>query len=307
MSAHRSNQLSNKHNFKKKKRLGAYPYVSVVFSITLALFVVGVLGLLIIHSQKLSKLIKENIEVQVYLKKDISEQQRIKVRKLLEQYEFVAKDDTGAPRISYVSKDEAAKTFIEETGEDFVSFLGENPLRDVYLIHIDPEHQTEDEMRTINETLAGIGGVFEVEYVENLIHAINSNVSKISIVLLAFAAILVLVVIILINNTIKLALFSQRFLIRSMQLVGATSNFIRKPFLIRSVMNGLAGGIIASGLLYLLSEYAYTRIEDLALLKDTEFMLLLFGVLLTLGLILGFFSTLRSINKYLKLTLDELY
>ena len=92
-----------------------------------------------------------------------------------------------------------------------------------------------------------------------------------------------------------------------MQLVGATSNFIRKPFLIRSVMNGLAGGIIASGLLYLLSEYAYTRIEDLALLKDTEFMLLLFGVLLTLGLILGFFSTLRSINKYLKLTLDELY
>jgi cell division transport system permease protein len=278
-----------------------------VFSITLALFVVGVLGLLIIHSQKLAKLIKENIEVQVYLKKNISESQKIKVLKTLGQYDFVAKDETGSPRVAFISKETAAKNFIEETGDDFVTFLGENPLRDVYLINIDPEHQTEEELAEIAVTLAGISGVFEVEYVKNLVHAINKNVSKISIVLLGFAVILVLVVIILINNTIKLALFSQRFLIRSMQLVGATSGFIRKPFLIRSVLHGLIGGVIAAVLLYGLSEYAYSQVEDLDLLKDTNFMLLLFTVLLILGVVLGFFSTLRSINKYLKLTLDELY
>jgi cell division transport system permease protein len=136
---------------------------------------------------------------------------------------------------------------------------------------------------------------------------IDLAISKISIVLLAFASILVIVVIILINNTIKLALFSQRFLIRSMQLVGATNGFIRRPFLLRSAAHGVLGALIASLLLYALSEYAYERIDDLVLLKDPEAMLILFSSLLTSGFILGLLSTWRSVNKYLKLTLDELY
>ena len=245
--------------------------------------------------------------MQVYLDKDISDAQRIKVLKRLEQFEFVGKDEEGIPKISFISKEDAAQNFINETGEDFVSFLGENPLRDVYLINIDPDFQTEQGMVDIETTLAGITDVFEVEYVENLVGTINSNISKISLVLIAFAAILVIVVIILINNTIKLALFSQRFLIRSMQLVGATNGFIRRPFLIRSAMHGILAGLIASLLLFLLSEYAYERIDDLILLKDQDLMLVLFAGLLFVGLVLGLASTWRSVNKYLKLTLDELY
>ncbi len=291
----------------RKKRLGAYPYISVVFSITLALFMLGALGMLAIHSKKLTTLIQENVEMQVYLRKNISDAQRIKIRKLLEGYDFVAKDEYGTAKIAYVAKEEAAKTFIAETGENFVEFLGENPLRDVFIIHISEQHQTEAEMAAIAQTLQGLNGVFEVEYVENLVQAINRNVAKISLILGGFALILIIVVIVLINNTIKLALFSQRFLIRSMQLVGAKSSFIRRPFLWRSVLHGVVSALLASALLFMLAEYAYSRVAELQLLKDNNLMLALVGILVVLGASIGFFSSLRSVNKYLKLSLDELY
>ena len=279
----------------------------MVFSITLALFMVGALGLLAIHSRKLTRLIQENVAMQVYLKKDISAATRLKIRKLLEGYDFVAKDREGHARIEFISRDDAARQFIAETGEDFVKFLGENPLRDVYIIHIAEPYQTEDNMAEIATTLQQVKGVYEVEYVENLVQAINRNVTKAALILGGFAVILLLVVVVLINNTIKLALFSQRFLIRSMQLVGAKAGFIRQPFLLRSVLHGMAGGLLASALLYALAEYAYSRIPDLLILQDTTMLLYLMGTLMLLGALIGFFSTLNSINKYLKLSLDELY
>lgn len=299
--------MKDKYPKFKKKRLGSYPYVSVVFSTSLALFMLGALGMLAIHSKKLTSLIQENIEMQVYLKKNISEAQQIKIKKLLEGYDFVAKDEEGLARIRFISKEEGAKAFIAETGEDFVDFLGENPLRDEFIINLDDEHQTESEMASIVVTLEGLAGVFEVEYVENLVQAINQNIAKISMILGGFAVILIIVVIVLINNTIKLALFSQRFLIRSMQLVGAKSSFIRRPFLWRSVVHGIVGALIASILLFILAEYAYSKVAELLLLKDNNLMFLLVGILVILGALIGFFSSLRSVNKYLKLSLDELY
>lgn len=291
----------------KKKRLGAYPYVSVVFSITLALFMIGALGMLTIHSKKLTSLIKENVQIQVFLKRDVNTEQRIRIQKQLESFDFIAHDEEGNARIRFLSKEEGAKEFIAETGEDFVAFLGENPLRDEFTLNIDEAHQTEASMANISKTLQKINGVFEVEYVENLVGTINRNIAKVGMILGGFSAILILVVIVLINNTIKLALFSQRFLIRSMQLVGATKSFIRKPFLMRSVVHGVLGALIASSLLFILAEYAYERVEELALLKDASLMLILVGVLVVLGAVIGFFSSLRSVNKYLKLSLDELY
>lgn len=291
----------------KKRKLGSYPFLSVVFSISLALFVIGLLGLLVLHSQKLKRLIKENVEMQVYLNKDVSNSQKTQLRHSLQQSEFVSKDLNGVPQISFVSKHQAAENFIAETGENFADFLGENPLRDVFTIKIDEAYQTESQMKSIEKKLQALPGVFEVEYVANLVESINKNIANISMVLAAFAGLLVFVVIILINNTIKLALFTQRFLIRSMQLVGATNGFIRWPFLIRSIGHGIFSGLIASVALYGISEYGYRRIEDLVLLKDVNQLYLLFGLLLFLGGFLGFFSTLRSVNKYLKLSLDELY
>lgn len=289
-----------------KKKLGSYPFVSVIFSITLALFVIGLFGLLLLHTNKLTHLIKENIEIQVYLKKNIKDNQRIQVQQALSSKEYAAKKGDEI-LISFISKEEAADKFIQETGEDFSEFLGENPLRDAYILKIAPEFQENDKLKAIKQEIEQLNGVFEVVYLESLVDSINKNLTKISIVLLSFAIILLLVVIILINNTIKLALFSQRFLIRSMQLVGAKSGFIQKPFLVRAVSHGLIAGLLASALLYLLLNFANNKVEDLAQLQETNNILILFSLLVLIGIIIGFGSTYRAIRKYLKMSLDELY
>ena len=290
----------------KKKKLGNYPHAMVVFSISLALFVIGLFGMLLIHAGKLSDIVKESIEMQVYLDRNLTEVQLDRLQKTLSAKEFVAyKGDTA--QVRFVSKEEGAEAFLDETGEDFMAFLGDNPLRDTYVMRISAEHSTSAQLKGIKNELEGIDGVYEVQYVESLIESINSNIQKISILLLGFAGILVLVVIILINNTVKLALFSQRFLIRSMQLVGATSFFIQRPFLNRAVWQGMMSGIIASALLFGLMQYAYHEITELSLLKDEEQMYMLMIALIVLGCVIGFLSSYRAVRKYLRLSLDELY
>lgn len=298
--------LGYEKKYKKKKKLGSYPYSSVIFSITLALFVIGLFGLLLIHTNSLTRIIRENIEVQVYLNGYITENEKIKINKTLSSKDYVAVKE-GKQQIQFISKDEAAKQFIEETGEDFISFLGENPLKDAYIINIKPEYHSAEQLRTIKAEIESIGGVFEVNFIENLVESINSNLTKISLILIGFSVILLFTVIILINNTIKLALFSQRFLIRSMQLIGARASFIQKPFLLRASFYGLISGMMASGMLMFVLHYANSKIEELVLLQDFRQIFILFGCLLLTGIIIGFFSTLRAISKYLKMSLDELY
>ncbi len=291
---------------RKKKKLGSYPFVSVVFSITLALFVIGLFGLLLLHTNKLTSIIKENIEVQVYLKKDITDNQRIQVQQALSSKDYAAKKDDEV-LIGFISKEEAAEQFIKETGEDFSEFLGENPLRDAYILKIAPAFQENEKLLTIKNDIEDMAGVFEVVYVESLVDSINQNLTKISLVLIGFAFVLLLAVVILINNTIKLALFSQRFLIRSMQLVGAKSGFIQKPFLLRATSHGVLAGFIASMVLFGLMNFANQKVEDLSNLQETDKILILFGGLLIVGGVIGFFSTYRAIKKYLRMSLDELY
>ncbi|WP_255518171.1 ABC transporter permease [Fulvivirga sp. M361] len=292
--------------YRKKKTLGSYPYVSVVFSIFLSLFVIGLFGLLFLYTSKLTAIIKENIEVQIYLNKNVSNNQRIQIQKTLSAKEYIGLKNEEL-QISFVSKEEAATTFIEDTGEDFTNFLGENPLRDAYTIKIHPDHQSEEKLALVKEEIESMSGVFEVVYVESLVKSIHQNVTKIGFVLIGFAVILLIIVVILINNTIKLALFSQRFLIRSMQLVGAKPGFIKRPFLVRSSIHGALAGIVASMGLFLLLNFANSKIEDLASLQDNKMLFILSLTLLLLGAIIGFGSTYRAINKYLKLSLDQLY
>ncbi|MFC6999340.1 cell division protein FtsX [Rufibacter roseus] len=290
----------------RKKKLGNYPHTMVIFSITMALFVIGLFGLLLIHAGKLSNLVKENMEVQVYLEREISPMEIEKLNKTLGRKEYIAVTD-GQPQVTFLSKEEGAREFIQETGEDFLSFLGENPLRDAFILRINPEFATSAQLKKIKHDLQTTTGVFEVEYVESLIDNINQNLKRLSILLISFAGILVLVVMILINNTIKLALFSQRFLIRSMQLVGATSFFIQRPFLNRATLQGLISGILASALLLVLLQYAYFEMSELYLLRDEKQIMILLLALLVLGGALGFFSSLRSVRKYLRASLDDLY
>ena len=272
----------------------------------MALFVIGLFGLLLLHANALSQMIRENVEIQIFLNQTIAENDRLKIQKTLSSKEYIAETESGQ-QISFISKEEAAEDFIKETGEDFRQFLGENPLRDAFVIRIKPEYYNTEALQKIKLDIERLGGVFEVTYVESLVESINKNMAKISIVLISFAVLLVIIVSVLINNTIRLALFSQRFLIRSMQLVGATARFIQRPFLTRSVLHGFLGGLLAAALLLLILQYANRQIEDIDQLQDTYKIGILLGGLLLLGGTLGFLSTYRAVSKYLKMSLDELY
>ncbi|MDQ3392829.1 MAG: ABC transporter permease [Bacteroidota bacterium] len=300
------NNFKRPKKFRKKKKLGSYPYVSVVFSITLALFVIGLFGLLLLHAQKLTQIIKENVEVQIYLNKYITDNDRIKINQTLASKEFIFVKD-GEAQIEFLSKEEAAQQFIEDTGEDFVEFLGDNPLHDAYTIKLKPEFQNSEQLKIIKSEIESMPGIHEVTYVESLINSINKNVRQVSFILACFAAILLITVVILINNTIKLALFSQRFLIRSMQLVGATSSFIQRPFLVRATVHGTLAGIAASIMLAGLLTYTNRQVQDLSALQERDQILILFVFIVLTGTFIGFISTYYSVKKYLQMSLDDLY
>jgi cell division transport system permease protein len=290
----------------RKKKLGSYPTLLVVFSITLALTVIGLFGLLLLHAHKLSQQVRENLEVQVYLERNLPETELLRLQQDLEGQAYVAKHD-GRPQVRFVSKEEGARQLLETTGEDFHNFLDDNPLRDAYVLKIRPEYTDTMHLRLLGRSLGQQRGVFEVQYPKSLFTSINQNLERVSLLLLGFAAVLVLVVVILINNTIKLAMFSQRLLIRSMQLVGATRFFIQQPFLRRATWQGLASGFLAVLLLLTLLQYAYLEVAQLRLLRDDYLIgLLLLGVM-GLGTAIGFFSSYWAVNKYLNVSLDELY
>lgn len=290
----------------RKKKLGSYPTLLVVFSITLALVVIGLFGLLLVHAQKLSEVVRENLEVQVYLDRDLPETELLRLQQDLGQQPYVAERD-GKPQIRFVSKEEGARQLLQSTGEDFRQFLGDNPLRDAYVLKIKPEFTDTTHLRQLNRSISTQRGVFEVQYPQDLFASINNNLTRVSLVLLGFAAVLVLVVVILINNTIKLALFSQRFLIRSMQLVGATRLFIQQPFLRRATWQGLASGVLAALILVALLQYAYLEVRELRLLRDDLRLGLLLLSVVGLGVVIGFFSSARAVHRYLKMSLDDLY
>jgi cell division transport system permease protein len=288
-----------------KKKLGGYPATGVVISTTLALFVIGLFGLLLMYSQQLEKKVRENIRMQVYLKSNVSETQRLEIKNRLLALDYVSKAEDQA--LTFVSKEEAAKTFIAETGEDFTTFLGENPLRDAYLVSIDPKYHSRDQMEKIKVELQKLNGVFQVFYVEGLIEAVNDNITNIALVLVALIVILLITVALLINNTLRIALFSQRFLIRSMQLVGAKRWFIQRPFLMRAAGYGLLSGVVASIVIWLLSDYAQQKVADLQALHDANQFMMLVVVIIFMGIVVAVLSTFFSIRKYLRMSLEELY
>lgn len=291
---------------RKKKRLGYFKFGSVLFSITLSLFIVGLFGVILIQAKSLTTMIRENVELQVFLDKNLEKEELEELQRRLSGSPFIlTKADSLA--IKFVSKEDAAKTFIESTGEDFTQFLGDNPLRDSFVLIIAEEFQTGEQLEEIVNGLQEVPGVFEVSYMTDLVDSINQNLLKVSIVLGGFILILIITVVMLINNTIRLALFSQRFLIRSMQLVGATRGFIRRPFLSRALAFGLLAGLFSSAILFVLVKYTQANIEGFALLQNETLLLALFGLLILTGGILSVFSTLRAINKYLNMSLDELY
>jgi cell division transport system permease protein len=286
-----------------KKKLGGYPALGVVTSITLALLVLGMFGTLIIYSNQFGKIVRDNLNIVVYLKSTLKETQRAQLERTISAKKFVA---PGERSLVFVSKEDAEKDLIKKIG-DYKEILGENPLKDAYIIKIDPAFQDTTSLKKIKTELQSTNGVLEAVYEKHLFDEVNKNFTNISIVLLILAVLLIAINFLLVNSTLRIALFSQRFLIRSMQLVGAKKWFIQKPFLVRALGYGLLSGVIASLLLWLLSSYAQQKITEITLLHNEQQFLSLLIILSVMGIIVATISTFFSIHKYLKMSLDELY
>ena len=289
-----------------KKKVGTYPSGMILFSLTLALFLIGFCGLLAIQSKKLVTYIRENYEVRAFLDKDLTTKKTDKLFRTISERPYILKVD-GKPQINLVTKEDAAKEFIAETKEDFSKFLGENPLHDSYRLKLSEAYFEEAKLQEVKQDLEQIDGVFEVVYQENLVDKINQNITKIYAVMSAFALILLVIIVVLMNNTIRLALHSQRLLIRSMQLVGATNGFITRPFLGRGMWQGFLAGVLAVVLLLAGLQIAIHNLPEVGMFQDPEKMAMLMAGVIGLGVLIGFLSTFQAVNRYLGLTLDELY
>ncbi len=288
---------------KHKKKLGGYPAIGVVTSITLALFVLGLFGNLIIYSNQFGAIIRDNLNIKIYLKNSVSDTHRNQLEKTILAEKFVAE---GENSISYISKEDAEKDLIKQIG-DYKEILGENPLKDALIVKINPNYQDTTNLKNIRAELEKMNGVFEATYEKHLFDEVNKNFTNISIALLILALLLISINFLLVNSTLRIALFSQRFLIRSMQLVGAKKWFIQRPFLYRAAGYGLLSGLLACLFLWGISTYAQDRIQDLSLLHNPSQFSTLMMILLIMGIIVAVVSTFFAIQKYLKMSLDELY
>lgn len=260
----------------------------------------GLVGLLVLNARRLSVYVKENINVSVYLKDHIKEAEIYRIRKIIDAESFTKST-------FYTTKEQAAKNFQEELGEDFVSFLGINPLMASIDVYLRADYANPDSISSITKKIAGYNQVSEVDYQPSMVHLINKNISKISFFILVFCGLFFVVAISLINNTVRLSIYSRRFLINTMQLVGATNSFIRKPFIYRSVLHGFYGAIFANGMLLLFLYWINNQLEEIANILDYKLIIILFFIIFAIGVLINIISTFFSLNKFLKLRTDELY
>ena len=275
-------------------------YISTVVSITLVLFVLGLLGLIVLHAKKISDHIQENIGFSLILMDNASPSDIFLLQSNIDAMEAVKSSE-------FISKDEAADELIEELGEDFIEFLGYNPLFPSIDVRLRAGYTHPDTLKIFENELMKNRIVKEVYYQESLVHLINDNVKRIGIVLLLFTVLLTIIAFALINNTIRLSVFSKRFLIKSMQLVGATQSFIRRPFVIKGVMQGVIGAVISIGLLISTLYTAQKHIPELQTFQNINMLLLLFAIVIMLGIVISWISTYFAVRKYLKIKTDYLY
>lgn len=275
-------------------------YISTVFGIAMVLLMIGLLGLLLVHAKNLSRYVKENIVLNIFVDDAAHETDVLQLQKQLDGNPIVK-------QTQYVSKELAARNLQKDLGEDFVKFLGYNPLSQSLDVYLKADFANNKDIEKFKADLLKNPLVKEVKYQQSLVDQMNQNLTSISLIILVFAGIFVVLSVALINNTIRLAIYSQRFLIKSMQLVGATKGFIRKPFLFYGIWHGLLGGLIAIIILIASLYFAYKEVPDLVILQDyTEFGIVFLGVI-GAGIFISAFSTFLAVNKFLRLKIYDLY
>lgn len=275
-------------------------YISNVISISLVLLMVGLLGLILVHAKNLSNYVKENIVLNIIVNDGAKEVDIIALQKQIDANPSVLKTQ-------YVSKELAARNLTKDLGEDFVEFLGYNPLLSSIDVYMKAEYANNASMEKFSRQLQRNALVKEVTYQKSLIDMVNQNIRIIGLIILVFAAILTVIAIALINNTIRLAIYSQRFLIKSMQFVGATKSFIRRPFLTSGVLHGLIGGLIAIILLLVTLYFAQQQVPELIILRNWTEFIIVFIAVIVVGILISGLSTYFAVRKYLRLKIYDLY
>ena len=275
-------------------------YISSIISISLVLFTLGILGLHVISSQKLSNDMKENIGFTIYLNDSVSNADANYLKKLLDASTYVRSSQ-------YYSKEDAASLMEKELGEDFISYLGYNPLSAFIDVRLKADYANNDSIPKIESWLKQFQQVKEVDYQKSLVNLVNENVSRLGLVVLAFGALMLFIALVLINNTIRLSVYSRRFLINTMKQVGATWGFIRKPFLLRSILHGLYASIIAIGLLSGLIYGIRNEVADILQIVEPYYIMGIFAAVTLVGIAINLTATLLAVNKFLRLNADDLY
>ena len=287
---------------KSNKRRVAGSYAMSLMSIMLVLFLLGVFALLMMHAQKLSNHIKENIGFEIVMNSNVKEANILYLQKELDAMPAVKSTE-------YITKDEAIRRLSEDLGEDFLQWLGneENPLLPSIDVRFNADYANIDSLAVIESQLLANDDVKEVYYQKSLVEVINQNVKRIGMALIVASIILLVIAISLIRNTIRLSIYSKRFLVRSMQLVGATEAFIRKPFVKTGVSQGFFGAILADILLIIMMYWLNKRIPELALIQTPEITVCIYVGIIIIGIILASISTATALRKYLNAHIDKLY
>jgi cell division transport system permease protein len=287
-------------NGKASMKRGKPSYFMSILGVTLVLFLLGIVGWITINSQKLMDYFKESVEVQVFLKPNVPDTARTNLQSYIAAQPYTK-------NVRFTDKESAKQEWLKSGGEDFTEFLENSLLPTSIDFTLKAEYVDSAQLSTIKTDLARFQSIDEVRYPTTVVGKMQRNFRIISLVLAGVAILIAVLVIVLIDNTIRLAMFSNRFLIKTMQMVGATRWFIAKPLNVRAVVNGAISALIAIALLYVVIITAERFLPDLRALHDNGLLIMLFIALILIGITITVFSTYRSVRKYLRMKLDELY
>lgn len=285
---------------KYQKRRLRTSYISVIMSIAFVLFLIGVLGLLVLNTKKVSDYFKEQASITIFLKDGVEKAERTNFENSLKKKEYTKS-------IAFVSKEKAAEIAKKENGEDFMEFLGYNPLKNSLDLFVKADYVTPEKMAEIEKSITNNDAVHEVSYDKPLISLLTENVKKISLWVLIFSALFALIAMLLINNSIRLSIYAKRFTIKTMQMVGATKSFIRRPFIWSSIKLGIIGALVALAGLAVAVYYINENFPEFNLLKDVQNLGILFGIVFLAGLLITWISAFFATQRFLNLRTDELY
>ncbi|MFV8342827.1 cell division protein FtsX [Flavobacterium sp. XS2P39] len=285
-------------NFQKRRLISSY--FSVVLSVFLVLFLLGILGLFIINSKKLANDFKENIAMTVFFKNEANDS-------ILKTFGSELKSSRFVKSYDYVTKEAAAKQHTDIIGEDFMEFLGENPLQNSYDIHLKGDYVIKDSIAKIEAGLRKNVMISDIVYDKQLVNLVNDNIKKVSMWILIISGFLAFIAVLLINSSLRLSIHSNRFIIKTMQMVGATKAFIRKPFVMRSIKLGMIGAGLAVFALIGVLIYVETNFPNLGILEDKALIGLVLLAVLGIGILITWLSTYFATQRFLNLRTDDLY